>query len=85
MSESRTELESKLLSVSSLLAERLRQSTEYERSATEVADALLSQVDGYAEDAISNGLNYLTGRLAICGLCCELKVMLEIEYETRGI
>ena len=77
--------QTELYEVSKLLAERLRQSTEYERSATEVADALLSQVNGHTEDAANNGFNYLTGRLAICGLCYELKVMLEIEYETRGI
>ena len=85
MSESRTELDRELYEVSALLAEKLHVSTEYERSATEVAEALLSQVDGYVEDATDNGFNYLTGRLAICGLCYELKVILEIEYETRGI
>ena len=77
--------QTELREVSKLLAERLHQSTIYERSATEVADALLSQVNGHTEDAANNGFNYLTGRLAICGLCYELKVMLEIEYETRGI
>ena len=85
MSESRTELDRELWNVSALLAEKLHQSTEYERTATEVADALLSQVDGHTEDATNNGFNYLTGRLAICGLCYELRVILEIEYETRGI
>ena len=83
MSDSRTD--SELYEVSALLAESLRVSTEYERTATEVADALLSQVNGHTEDAANNGFNCLTGRLAICGLCYELKVMLEIEYETRGI
>ena len=83
MSDSRTD--SELYKVSALLAEALRVSTEYERTATEVADALLSQVNGHTEDAANNGFNYLTGRLAICGLCYELKVMLAIEYETRGI
>ena len=77
--------QTELYEVSALLAEKLHVSTEYERSATEVAEALLSQVDGYVEDATDNGFNYLTGRLAICGLCYELKVILEIEYETRGI
>ena len=83
MSDSRTD--SELWNVSALLAEKLRVSTEYERTATEVADALLAQVNGYTEDAANNGFNYLTGRLAICGLCYELAAMLEIEYETRGI
>ena len=77
--------QTELYEVSALLAEKLHVSTEYERTATEVADALLSQVDGHTEDATNNGFNYLTGRLAICGLCYELSVMLEIEYETRGI
>ena len=83
MSDSRTD--SELYKVSSLLAEALRVTTEYERTAAEVAEALLSQVNGHTEDAANNGFNYLTGRLAICGLCYELKVILEIEYETRGI
>ena len=83
MSQSRTD--SELYKVSALLAESLHRSTQYERTATEVAEALLSQVNGHTEDAANNGFNYLTGRLAICGLCYELKVMLEIEYETRGI
>ena len=77
--------QTELYEVSALLAEMLHVSTEYERTATEVADALLAQVNGHTEDAVNNGFNYLTGRLAICGLCYELKVILEIEYETRGI
>ena len=77
--------QTELYEVSALLAEKLHMSTEYERTATEVADALLAQVNGHTEDATNNGFNYLTGRLAICGLCYELKVILEIEYETRGI
>ena len=77
--------QTELYEVSALLAEKMHMSTEYERTATEVADALLAQVNGHTEDATNNGFNYLTGRLAICGLCYELKVILEIEYETRGI
>ena len=77
--------QTELYEVSALLAEKLHMSTEYERTATEVADALLAQVNGHTEDATNNGFNYLTGRLAICGLCYELAAILEIEYETRGI
>ena len=81
MSDSQTELRE----VSKLLAEKLHMSTEFEQTASEVADALLNQVNGHTEDAANNGFNYLIGRLPICGLCHELSVMLEIEYEARGI
>ena len=71
--------------MSALLAEKLHQSTEYERTATEVADALLAQANLIEEDALRNGQMYLSGKRSILGLVGELKVMLAIEYETRGI
>ena len=83
MSDSRTD--SELYKVSALLAEALRVSTEYERTATEVADALLLQANLIYEDALYNGQMYLSGKRSILGLVGELKVMLAIEYETRGI
>jgi len=71
--------------VSALLAEKLHQSTEYERTATEVADALLSQANFIYEDALYNGKMYLTGDRSILGLIGELEVALKIKYEDMGI
>ena len=74
-----------LSNVSTLLSERLRMATPHEASPDNVAQALLTQAGGYVDIATENGAAYLLGKRAIIGLTMELTVLLEIEYENRGI